>query len=85
MADEDEEKRRETDIIQMVTCQAPVNIAVIKYCKNKDSMLKTLFFRAILNIFKPYFFSGGKRDEELILPLNSSLSVTLGIDEVTYP
>jgi len=50
MADEDEEK------IQMVTCQAPVNIAVIKYW--------------------------GKRDEELILPLNSSLSVTLGIDEL---
>lgn len=76
MADEDEEK------IQMVTCQAPVNIAVIKYCKNKDSMLKTLFVRVILNLT---FFTGGKRDEELILPMNSSLSVTLGIDEVTYP
>lgn len=82
MADEDEEKRRETDIIQTVTCQAPVNIAVIKYCKNKDSMLKTLFVRVILNLT---FFTGGKRDEELILPMNSSLSVTLGIDEVTYP
>lgn len=82
MADEDEEKLRRTDIIQMVTCQAPVNIAVIKYCKNKDSMLKTLFVRVILNLT---FFTGGKRDEELILPMNSSLSVTLGIDEVTYP
>lgn len=40
----------ETDIIQMVTCQAPVNIAVIKYCKNKESMLKTLFVRVILNL-----------------------------------
>lgn len=40
----------ETDIIQMVTCQAPVNIAVIKYCKNKELMLKTLFVRVILNL-----------------------------------
>uniref|UniRef100_A0A1D5RLX3 Mevalonate (diphospho) decarboxylase n=1 Tax=Mus musculus TaxID=10090 RepID=A0A1D5RLX3_MOUSE len=39
----------------MVTCTAPVNIAVIKYW--------------------------GKRDEALILPINSSLSVTLHQDQ----
>ncbi|KAM7424025.1 hypothetical protein PAMA_000405 [Pampus argenteus] len=40
----------------IVTCTAPVNIAVIKYW--------------------------GKRDEELILPINSSLSVTLHQDQL---
>ncbi|XP_069843967.1 diphosphomevalonate decarboxylase [Dipodomys merriami] len=40
----------------VVTCTAPVNIAVIKYW--------------------------GKRDEELILPINSSLSVTLSQDQL---
>uniref|UniRef100_A0AAY5K939 Diphosphomevalonate decarboxylase n=1 Tax=Esox lucius TaxID=8010 RepID=A0AAY5K939_ESOLU len=40
----------------MVTCNAPVNIAVIKYW--------------------------GKRDEECILPINSSLSVTLHQDQL---
>ncbi|XP_046719785.1 diphosphomevalonate decarboxylase [Silurus meridionalis] len=42
--------------VSMVTCTAPVNIAVIKYW--------------------------GKRDEELILPINSSLSVTLHQDQL---
>ncbi|XP_029354537.1 diphosphomevalonate decarboxylase isoform X1 [Echeneis naucrates] len=42
--------------INMVTCTAPVNIAVIKYW--------------------------GKRNEELILPINSSLSVTLHQDQL---
>ncbi|CAJ1048787.1 diphosphomevalonate decarboxylase [Xyrichtys novacula] len=40
----------------IVTCTAPVNIAVVKYW--------------------------GKRDEELILPINSSLSVTLHQDQL---
>ncbi|XP_043292257.1 diphosphomevalonate decarboxylase [Cervus canadensis] len=40
----------------VVTCTAPVNIAVVKYW--------------------------GKRDEELILPINSSLSVTLHQDQL---
>ncbi|XP_042294280.1 diphosphomevalonate decarboxylase isoform X3 [Sceloporus undulatus] len=40
----------------MVTCTAPVNIAVVKYW--------------------------GKRDEQLILPINSSLSVTLHQDQL---
>lgn len=42
---------RDQNDLRVVTCSAPVNIAVIKYW--------------------------GKRDEELILPVNSSLSVTL--------
>ncbi|XP_036691005.1 diphosphomevalonate decarboxylase [Eschrichtius robustus] len=42
--------------VEVVTCTAPVNIAVIKYW--------------------------GKRDEELILPINSSLSVTLHQDQL---
>ncbi|XP_056134948.1 diphosphomevalonate decarboxylase [Lampris incognitus] len=44
------------DKLNMVTCTAPVNIAVIKYW--------------------------GKRNEELILPINSSLSVTLHQDQL---
>ncbi|XP_015277272.1 PREDICTED: diphosphomevalonate decarboxylase [Gekko japonicus] len=42
--------------LTVVTCTAPVNIAVIKYW--------------------------GKRDEDLILPINSSLSVTLHQDQL---
>ncbi|XP_068616908.1 diphosphomevalonate decarboxylase [Brachionichthys hirsutus] len=44
------------DKLNVVTCSAPVNIAVIKYW--------------------------GKRHEELILPINSSLSVTLHQDQM---
>ncbi|XP_073515726.1 diphosphomevalonate decarboxylase [Phyllobates terribilis] len=43
-------------MMKVVTCTAPVNIAVIKYW--------------------------GKRNEELILPINSSLSVTLHQDQL---
>ncbi|KAG7483415.1 diphosphomevalonate decarboxylase [Solea senegalensis] len=46
----------EEERLNIVTCTAPVNIAVIKYW--------------------------GKRDEELILPINSSLSVTLHQDQL---
>ncbi|XP_053127399.1 diphosphomevalonate decarboxylase [Hemicordylus capensis] len=42
--------------LSVVTCTAPVNIAVVKYW--------------------------GKRDEELILPINSSLSITLHQDQL---
>ncbi|NXG37265.1 MVD1 decarboxylase, partial [Dromaius novaehollandiae] len=46
----------EDKAVTMVTCTAPVNMAVIKYW--------------------------GKRDSELILPINSSLSVTLHQDQL---
>ncbi|NXS92182.1 MVD1 decarboxylase, partial [Jacana jacana] len=46
----------EERVLSMVTCTAPVNIAVIKYW--------------------------GKRDNDLILPINSSLSVTLHQDQL---
>ncbi|XP_075289521.1 LOW QUALITY PROTEIN: diphosphomevalonate decarboxylase [Opisthocomus hoazin] len=46
----------EEGALAMVTCTAPVNIAVIKYW--------------------------GKRDNDLILPINSSLSVTLHQDQL---
>ncbi|XP_069037465.1 diphosphomevalonate decarboxylase isoform X2 [Lepisosteus oculatus] len=45
-----------TQNLKLVTCTAPVNIAVIKYW--------------------------GKRDEDLVLPINSSLSVTLHQDQL---
>ena len=43
-------KTCQTDLLKMVTCQAPVNIAVIKYCKNKRLILKALFISFILKI-----------------------------------
>lgn len=79
-----------SDPIQMVTCQGPVNITVIKFCR-KDELSKLCGSFAnscdqklqwIKNIF---FFlrKQGKRNEQLTVPLNSSLSVTLDKKEVT--
>ena len=70
-----------------VTCSAPVNIAVIKYCESviDDTPLyvKWAGLEEKLYTFWCFFcFLGGKRDEELVLPVNSSLSVTLSQDQV---
>lgn len=72
--------------ISMITCTAPVNIAVIKYCKCELCLLCVMFlclhsFRSCVEVFR-ILHTGGKRDEELILPINSSLSVTLHQDQV---
>lgn len=77
------------------TCTAPVNIAVIKYCKylrslrKKISLLYSCNFKlnglyCTINVLAvdKIMFSGGKRHEDLILPINSSLSVTLHQDQV---
>ncbi len=61
------------DSTKIVTCSAPVNIAVIKYCEFHC-------YSCWLVIDPP--LSGGKRDEKLILPTNSSLSVCLDQDQV---
>lgn len=66
---------------QSVTCIAPVNIAVIKYCKFVP-LIVTLTLWNFLIFDKNLEFLGGKRNEELILPINDSLSVTLSIDDV---
>lgn len=60
--------------MKIVTCIAPVNIAVIKYCKY-------LYFLMIHISYKKNI-PGGKRDEELILPINDSISSTLDINQV---
>lgn len=68
---------------QSVTCIAPVNIAVIKYCKLINFLSK--FDLAKLSKIYPFnliLILGGKRNEELILPINDSLSVTLSTDDV---
>ena len=67
----------------MVTCQGPVNIAVIKYCmwERENDIFKSSCDQELqLRTF--IFLQGGKRDEQRILPLNSSLSVTLDKKEV---
>lgn len=45
------------------------------------SYVMTVFIRE--NVY--VCLTGGKRDEELILPVNSSLSATLSQEEVNYP
>ena len=61
-----------------VTIKAPVNIAVIKYCKcfilKSDSILILLFH---------HFKKGGKSNEKLILALNDSISGTLSINQLS--
>ena len=79
----DEEKRS-------VTCTAPVNIAVIKYCgcrvgngRGCRSMFVLCGVCVCLCVCVRGVISGGKRDEELVLPVNSSLSVTLSQEQVS--
>ncbi|KAL1518145.1 hypothetical protein ABEB36_001815 [Hypothenemus hampei] len=59
--------------MKIVTCVAPINMAVIKYCK-----CPWLIFY-ILTRCEIFFhcFLGGKRDDDLILPINDSLSASL--------
>lgn len=84
MVDETVRKKfKPSDSIQMVTCQGPVNIAVIKYCmwEMENGIFETSCDQELqLRTF--IFFAGGKRNEQRILPLNSSLSVTLDKKEV---
>lgn len=61
---------------KIVTVIAPVNIAVIKYCKSMPKKFQT-------TLFPKCFVSGGKRDENLILPLNDSVSCTLDMEHVS--
>lgn len=61
-----------------VTCIAPVNIAVIKYC------MKIHIPQKKVPKINKFFIAGGKRNESLILPINDSLSVTLSTADVRY-
>lgn len=61
-----------------VTVIAPVNIAVIKYCKYLQIKLRSAKF---INYW--IYGLGGKRNESLILPINDSLSVTLSTADVS--
>ena len=58
------------------TCTAPTNIAVIKYCQATPQQTNNPLFTYLPLI------TGGKSDEDLILPLNASLSVSLHQDDV---
>lgn len=60
--------------IYEATASAPVNIAVIKYVS-----ITLIFYLLIYTISYRYW---GKRDIKLILPTNSSLSVTLDQDQL---
>lgn len=59
------------------TCIAPVNIAVIKYCKIALYSINISFW--VTKLFIP----GGKRDKHLILPYNDSISGTLSMEQVS--
>lgn len=61
----------------IVTCIAPVNIAVIKYCKY---IYLTIFFLFLVILI--FLFLGGKRDDDLILPVNDSISLSLDTKQV---
>lgn len=63
--------------MKIITCVAPVNIAVIKYCMSSINIV----YRCTTYTY--LCFSGGKRDENLILPLNDSISATLSLDYVS--
>jgi hypothetical protein len=70
-------QKMEEKNLRIVTCTAPVNIAVIKYCK----LPINYFF--INSKCSQLNFLGGKRDEKLILPINDSISLTLSSKQVT--
>lgn len=88
--------------IKTVTCSAPVNIAVIKYCEYRSCyiLFQVRFYTiayysvavTVVIVCRIYLYwlttplsltSGGKRDETLIIPTNSSLSVCLDQDQVS--
>lgn len=64
-------------IRKSITVQAPVNIAVIKYCK-WSMLVKGLNIWPI-NVIRSL---GGKQNEDLIIPLNDSVSGTLCMDQL---
>lgn len=60
--------------MRTVTAKASVNIAVIKYCQFPHSVC--------LKADLTFYVSGGKVDEELIIPINDSLSGTLSTEDL---
>lgn len=69
---------------KVVTCVAPVNIATIKYCKFPPRLYSFAYTFETTFIIFLILFPGGKRDEQLILPLNDSVSLTLDCDQVSF-